>query len=262
MHELNPNEIHFFHARPHQITDPDLLAKFRSVLSDREKAKTDRYMFEKDRHNCLVTRAQLRYLLSQYTGKGSKDFRFIENRYGKPELKPGIVDLPIRFNLSHSSTMTVCAMILDNDLGVDVEDTRRKIELDIADRFFSAREAREVRQCPEKDRQKLFFDFWTLKEAYIKARGMGLSIPLDSFSFTLTPGDIGIQFHDSPSISPKDVPKEVGTALDWQFNKFSPSPEFTVSLAVRISRNKPVKLLIHECLPFQYIRKIKDLNIG
>jgi len=244
--ELKSDEIHFFYTRVDEIRNRSLLDRYRSVISEAEKKKVDRYIFEKDQHACLVTRALLRFVLSAYTHEDPESFEFVENDFGKLRLKPGSIDMPINFNLSHSSEMTACALVLDTQIGLDVENYSRKIDLGIADRFFSTFESEHLGNCSEIERQSVFFDFWTLKESYIKARGMGLSIGLDKFGFKMDHSNISIQFHESLN----DFPEL------WQFFKFSPIKNYKAAISVRSCLKIEFKLHLHQCIPFDYIQNL------
>src|SRR4029078_6585429 len=117
------------------------------------------------------------------------------------------------------------------DVGVDVEDRTRKGEtVQIADRFFSPVEVAALRALPEERQRERFFDYWTLKEAYIKARGMGLAIPLDQFSFLLEP-DMPIRIAFDPRLA--DDP------LAWQFEQFALGGSHQTSAAVRRGAGAP-----------------------
>ncbi len=249
--ELKPDEIHFFYTLVDEIKDNGLMDRYRAVINENEKRKVDRYIFEKDRHNSLVTRALLRFLLSESTHQDPDSFEFIENEYGKPDLKPGGIKIPLKFNLSHSSGVTACALALGYEIGVDIENYRRKIDLNIADRFFSKPEVEYLSKCPDKDKQTVFFDFWTLKESYIKARGMGLSIGLDKFSFKIGKKNISINFHESLN----DYQDQ------WQFFKFSPIKNFTAAISIQSSLKTPLKLHIHKCTPFCSHQEVKQIDI-
>jgi len=245
MLDLKPDEIHFFYTLVDEIKDTGLLDRYRSVISENEKIKVNRYVFEKDKHSCLVTRALLRFVLSALTHEEPERFEFIENKYGKPDLKPGLVTMPVKFNLSHSSGVTACALALGSEIGMDIEDYRRKIDLGLADRFFSKPESEYLRSCSDKDRQEVFFDFWTLKESYIKARGMGLSIGLDKFGFEIDKKNIGINFHESLNASPDQ----------WKFFRFSPVENYKAAISIQSGLKNSFKLHIYKCIPFSEIKK-------
>ncbi|MDI6687881.1 MAG: 4'-phosphopantetheinyl transferase superfamily protein [Desulfobacterales bacterium] len=245
MFDLKPDEIHFFYTLIDEIKDTVLLDRYRSVISENEKRKVNRYVFEKDKHSCLVTRALLRFVLSACTCCDPELFEFIENNYGKPDLKPGLVTMPVKFNISHSRNVTACALALGSEIGMDIEDHSRKIDLNIADRFFSKPESEYLRSCPDKDRQEVFFDFWTLKESYIKARGMGLSIGLDKFGFKIDKKNVCINFHESLNASPEQ----------WKFFRFSPVENYKAAISIQSDLKNSFKLHIYRCIPFKEIKK-------
>lgn len=242
--ELKPGEVHFFYSKVDEIKDDALLAEYRNVVSEKEKLKINRYMFDKDKHSSLITRALLRFVLSIYTREDPCNFQFIENSYGKPDLKPGIIDIPVKFNISHSRKVTACALVLGREIGVDIEEYHRKVDLAIADRFFSKSESEYLKACPDKNKKDIFFDFWTLKESYIKARGMGLSIALDKFSFEIDKKNIYINFHESLNDSPDH----------WSFFKFAPVENYKAAIAIQSPEKSDLKLQIHKCVPFREIK--------
>lgn len=245
MPALPPDRLHFFFSRA--VDDPDLLSRCRSVLSADEILKADRFRFDKDRHMSITARALLRFLLSEYTGRPPRSFVFTANSYGKPSLAgpgktgPEISDL--RFNLSHSSGMVVCGLALGREVGVDVENPDRKTDPDISGRFFAPSEAGLVARCPEPEKKACFYDIWTLKEAFIKARGKGLSIPLDSFSVNPDRPRPEIHFHDPGAAG--------GTRSDgWHFFRWRPQGA-TVAACVR--GRAPLKADKFFCTPFKRI---------
>jgi 4'-phosphopantetheinyl transferase len=166
-----------------RIADPALLARYRQLLTEEEHSRQLRFHFEQDRHRYLVTRALLRTTLSRYADIAPEHWTFLTNAYGRPYVSnEGVNDLT--FNLSHTRTLVVLAVARGRQLGVDTEDTvTRTPPLEIADRFFAPEEVTSLRALPVEQRVQRFFQHWTLKEAYIKARGMGLSLPLDRFAF-------------------------------------------------------------------------------
>jgi 4'-phosphopantetheinyl transferase len=182
--KIKKNEIHLWQVNPEKITQPELLNKYKDLLSDDETKKQQRYKFIHDRHDALITRAFIRDLLSYYAEVTPNDWRFEKGEKDKPEIiNP---PLPLRFNLSHTKGLIICAVTLENDIGCDVENTTRNNDvLSIANRFFSPSETQELFSLPAAQQRHRFFDYWTLKESYIKAWGLGLAIPLKDFSFTI-----------------------------------------------------------------------------
>ncbi len=186
---LQDKDIHLWLTRPKEIADPTLLASYQLLLSPDERKKQQRYRFAKDRHNGLVTRAFVRYVLSQYADLQPAEWIFEKGRYGKPEISNS--PLSLRFNLSHTEEMIVCAVILQKDIGCDIENRSRITDLkSIARRYFSASEVTTLLALPTTQQQVRFYEYWTLKEAYVKATGQGLSIPLNTFSFSIGKSDV------------------------------------------------------------------------
>ncbi|PCI54304.1 MAG: 4'-phosphopantetheinyl transferase [Gammaproteobacteria bacterium] len=182
--KLKKNEIHLWQVNPEKITQPELLNKYKDLLSDDETKKQQRYKFVHDRHDALITRAFVRDLLSYYADIAPNEWRFDKGEKDKPEIVNP--PLPLRFNISHTKGLIICVVTLEDDIGCDVENTTRSNDvLAIANRYFSAIETTELFSLPKEQQRHRFFDYWTLKESYIKAWGLGLAIPLKDFSFNI-----------------------------------------------------------------------------
>jgi 4'-phosphopantetheinyl transferase len=182
--DLSQNQIDLWIIKPDDIQDSELLARYEQLMSPSEREKQQRYKFAEDRHDALITRAFVRTVLSKYAPIAPQDWAFVKGEKGKPEIANAT--LPLRFNLSHTKGLIVCAVALNVNLGVDVEYIKRKTStLKVAKFKFSDIEYAELMSQPEQNQRKRFFDYWTLKESYIKAVGGGLSIPLDQFSFNI-----------------------------------------------------------------------------
>lgn len=245
---LQPGEIHFFYTLTNEIQNKLLLDKYLEVTNKKEKSKINRYVFEKDRHNCLVTRGLQRFVLSQCTNIPPESFEFEENSHGKPDIKPGVTNIPIRFNLSHAKGLTACAVILNHEIGIDVEDSTRKINLNIADRFFSSQESEYILNKPEHKKKETFFDFWTLKESYIKAKGKGLAIPLTKFSFKIDNNKTSIYFDESYNDNPANL----------TFFRFPLVKRFKAAITIQAPENLVSKVNIYHCIPFKEIKIIAN----
>lgn len=173
---LTANEVHLWMVNPQQIS---ATAELDALLCTPEKEKVARYRLDSSKHTALITRAFIRLLLSQYAPLTPLEWQFSLSSLGKPEIKTP--PLPLRFNLSHNNEMIICAICLESDIGCDIENTARKISVNtIAKRFFSAQEAQLIETTPTR-----FFEYWTLKEAFVKATGLGISQGLDTFSFEI-----------------------------------------------------------------------------
>lgn len=165
--------------------DETEVAGLEGLLTREEIERAARFRFEKDRRRYLSAHTMLRKLLSAYLPGGAAPIEF---QFG-PEGKPAIPGSPLRFNLSHSGELALAAFTLNRDVGVDIERIREGVNDEgIARRFFSQSESSALSALPEGERDHAFFRIWTRKEAYVKARGGGLSIPLDSFDVSLDSG--------------------------------------------------------------------------
>lgn len=156
--------------------------RLHSLLSEDERARADRFYFPKDRRRYIVPHAALRLILQQYLHRNTEDIHFLSNRYGKPYL-PGE---HLEFNLSHSHEMGLVAVAFQKAVGVDIERIQWDFDYErIAERFFSPDEIAGLQAIHPDRRVSSFFHGWARKEAFIKAKGQGLSIPLRSFSVSL-----------------------------------------------------------------------------
>lgn len=166
----------------------------------------------------------MRSVLSLYADVEPGRWIFRANRYGKPEIQESMNDSGIRFNLSHTDDLIVCGVVLKHDIGVDVENIERQSKtIEIAKRFFSPEESADIENLGEKEGKRRFFSYWTLKESYIKACGMGLALPLNRFAFRLGKNDaIRISFASDLNDDPEK----------WQFKLFDPTPIHTTAVSV------------------------------
>jgi 4'-phosphopantetheinyl transferase len=181
------NEIHVWHAALDR--EEKVLRRLEATLSPEEKARADRFHFANDRNRFIVARGLLRELLGKYLAQAPAGLEFSYGEHGKPTLSGRNASSGLCFNLSHSAGLAVYAIARERNLGIDVEHVRpESAGEDIAKRYFSAREVSDLRTLPPEARVEGFFHCWTRKEAYLKATGMGLQIPLDSFSVNLLPG--------------------------------------------------------------------------
>ncbi len=237
---LTSAEIHLWLADYNEITDSGLHADYRGLLDSAEKAQEPRFYFERDRRRYLVTRALVRTVLSRYARIDHGDWRFSTNAYGCPAVANAEAQ-DLSFNISHTHSLIVLGVSRGRVLGVDVENYRaRKVSIDIADRYFAPDEVAVLNAAPLQEQQYRFFEYWTFKESYIKARGMGLSLPLDKFSFHYAhPKDVSIAIR--PELS--------DDAGRWQFWQFQPAPEYLVAIcAERIGAQSP-HLVVRQAVP-------------
>jgi 4'-phosphopantetheinyl transferase len=181
------NEIHVWQAGLDR--EAAELGQLEATLSPDETARADRFHFANDRSRFVAARGLLRELLGAYLQQSPAGLEFSYGQHGKPALSGTSASGELCFNLSHSSGLAVYAIARSRTLGIDVEHLRAdSAGEDIARRYFSGREVSDLQTLAADERVEGFFRCWTRKEAYLKATGMGLQIPLDSFSVSLLPG--------------------------------------------------------------------------
>lgn len=230
-----------YYACPDDLAGTAVMDRYRELLSRSETRTWQRMRSENRRNEFLVSRGLARHVLSRCCRIGPDTIRFEVNAHGKPELASGLSDLPVRFNLSHTRGLVAMAVTLAADIGLDVEDRSRRVNPGLAARFFSAGEIGQLERATEDERPELFLDFWTLKEAFVKARGRGLAMGLDTFGFVFD-GDV-------PRILQMKGAED-GQA-GWQFFKFDLLSRYTVAICrASVVEDRPV-VITHACVPFE-----------
>jgi len=184
--ELPDCEVHVWQADLDALTSEE---PSQALLSKDEHQRASRFQFARDRKRYVAGRRLLRTLLSAYLKTDLAGVGFHYSPNGKPSLGNGHSASGIRFNVSHSDKMIILALVREREIGVDVERIHREIGIkEIAGRFFSQAEQAAFADVPEELKQEAFFRCWTRKEAFVKAKGDGLSLPLDQFDVSLLPG--------------------------------------------------------------------------
>jgi len=214
--DLGENEVDVWRAS--LKCAPELIRRVESTLSDDERNRAARFHFARDREFFVAARGMLRELAGAYLKSAPSELRFQYGPEGKPSISRKNLDCPIRFNLSHARETALYAFACGREVGIDIEDIRSDFAGEaIAEHFFSADEVAELRALPAELQTEGFFNCWTRKEAYVKARGGGLQIPLDSFAVVLTPG-APVQFVR-------------GVESRWNLIAFTPGPNSVAALA-------------------------------
>lgn len=240
---FKPNRVHLWFAFPDEIKDTELLAEYHALLTPTEREQQRRYRFARHRHQYLVARATVRTVLSRYTDILPDRLEFSKNQYGRPDVILPSGSLPIRFNLSHTRGLIALGVVQGQEIGIDVEHVDRKVDVrEIAARFFSKTEINHLLESAPEVQKKRFLDYWTLKESYIKARGMGLSLPLDQFSFHL-PENEPVRISFGPGIS--DNPNY------WQFWLLRPTPLHTAAVSLCCGNSEHFTLTTQKTVPLQ-----------
>jgi 4'-phosphopantetheinyl transferase len=207
---------------------PAAIARLRSVLTDDERVRADRFHADRHRHRFIACRAQVRKLLAGYLKERPERIDFRHGPQGKPALGASSSESGIQFNVSNSHEMALCAVALQCELGVDIEHLREGRDHEgLAARFFAPQEVEALSDLPADRRTAAFFNCWTRKEAVLKAVGIGLSFPLDRLVVTLAPSDAArvLAFDGTPA-----------AAGNWWLEHLEPAPGYVGAVAARGDR--------------------------
>jgi 4'-phosphopantetheinyl transferase len=198
------------------------LALLTDVLSWDERQRLGRFVLEAPRLQYLTARALLRKTLSKYADVNPRSWIFSVNAFGKPRIAAPVIDNELHFNLSHCDGLVAIAIARTEDVGIDVENVARGLDIDrLAPFVFADDESAALAGVPVGNRREHFFAYWTLKEAYVKARGMGLSLDLRGCAFKLV--------EPNPLVTFKARCPDVSSR--WRFWRYSVAPRFALALA-------------------------------
>jgi 4'-phosphopantetheinyl transferase len=225
---FTPGHVHVWYRLTESLGEP-ALAVARAMLSDEERSRHDRYRLACDRRDYAVAHALLRASLSRYSEVEPQAWTFDVGAHGRPELtiRAGL-GARLTFNLSHARGIVACAITPGAAVGIDVTRTDAAFDYSsIASRYLSPDELVQLDACPPRDRSARFIELWTLKEAYTKATGRGLSEAVSDFGF-LIEGD-GIRFLPPGNVNPGA----------WQFGLFALEPHYRIGVAIAC-RDTPV----------------------
>ena len=213
-------EVHVWRVALNESRAPEM----RRSLSPDECARADRFHFDRDRNHFIVARSSLRTILGAYLKKNPPELSFSYSNYGKPSLFGEPAYDQITFNLSHAKELALIAVTRNRAIGVDIEFIRPEFASEeIAERFFSRPEVSALRALPEDIQSEAFFNCWTRKEAYIKARGEGMSLPLNQFNVSLAP--------ESEAALLGNL-RDAGEVSRWSMRELHPGPGYRAALAV------------------------------
>ncbi len=225
---LAENDVHVWYCFCDDPVVVSQQARYRALLTPDEIARSERFAFAKDRHLFLVARALLRTTLSRYEAIDPAAWRFEWTAKGKPFLPSGSSTSSLKFNVSHSGQVAVCAIAIEHDVGVDVEAMTGRADPRVASHFLSPNELAQLHDAEDAARRELFYRYWTLKESYAKALGMGLSMRFTEFSFCLNESAqptlcSGIAIQDR--------------AASWHFHQQLLTPHYCLAVATQRPRD-------------------------
>jgi 4'-phosphopantetheinyl transferase len=224
-----------------EVGDDSLLSRYDELLAADERVRQARFHFAKDQRRHLVTRALVRTVLSRYAAVRPEDWVFSAGTRGRPAISAPQTAAQLEFNISHCADLVMLGVTSGRTLGVDAESTEsRAFAIDGLDRYFAPEESAALLSLPPDERRRRFFELWTLKESYIKARGMGLAIPLDAFRFEMT-GEQGLALHMRPELG--DSP-----AL-WRVWQLGLRPEYLAAVCAARGESSPPRIVVREIVP-------------
>lgn len=218
---LPPDEVHVWRAA--LDLDAAQIQNLRALLSQDESQRADQFRFPLHRHRFIAARGRLRTVLARYLNTAPQQLQFSYGPHGKPALAAAAAATGLRFNLAHSAGLALFAVAQNREVGVDLESLGRdRAAAEIAERFFSPHETAALRALPEAARRRAFYDCWARKEAYLKARGLGLALPLDQFAVSLAPGE------PARLLASAEGPAETSR---WQLRELPAGEGFAAALA-------------------------------
>ena len=219
---LGDDAVHIWHASLDLA--PERVAALRDTLAADERARAERFRFPLDGARSIVARGLLRAIIARYLERAPGAIAFVYGASGKPSLRDDAECGSIRFNVSHADGVALYALTRGREVGVDIERIRADMVGErIAERFFSPHEVATLRALPPDLQHDAFFTCWTRKEAYVKARGIGIGAALDRFDVSLAP-------HEPAALLAN---REAGEAQRrWSLYHLTPGPGFVGAVAV------------------------------
>jgi 4'-phosphopantetheinyl transferase len=250
------NQSHVWLAWPDQIDTPSTLDAFRALLSESETARMARFRFHAHRKLYLVSHALVRTALSNYADVQPGEWLFREEEFGRPEIASACKTPALRFNLSHTEGLSAVIVTKDRDCGIDVEGVNRVKNLaGIAERVFTETEQADLLARSGDDQRGRFADYWTLKEAYMKARGLGFQLPPQTFGVEIEAGTGGTATLKLATDFKDDA---TGWQLSLQpivtFASASLTNDFRLAVAVRTSDQESHQIVVRNAFTNQTSR--------
>ena len=195
------------------------------VLSADEIERSRHFHFERDQRRFIASHGVLRRILARYLKRPAAEIQFERGAHGKPCLRIRGGERPLHFNLSHSKDRALIGVCADGRVGVDIEfRDRDRANTEVAQRFFAPEEVAALLPLPPEAQRDAFFATWTMKEAYIKARGEGISLGLSTFAITV---------NGTPALTRSDHGAD--EIERWRFWKLEAGPDYAVAVAAEES---------------------------
>jgi 4'-phosphopantetheinyl transferase len=234
-----------------EIRHDSLWLRYDALLGPGERARQARFRFVRDQRRYLVTRALVRTALSRYAAVRPEEWTFSAGAHGRPQITGPLPVPALEFNISHSADLVMLGVTSGRTLGIDAESFEAR-DADIAglDRYFAPEESAALLALAPAERRRRFFELWTLKESYIKARGMGLAIALDAFRFELT-GARGLTLYMRPQLG--DSPQH------WRLWQLDPRPGYLAAVCAARGEEVPPRIIVREVVPLA-CEKIVDIT--
>lgn len=241
---------------------PTLAASWAALLSPDERLRWQRFARDEDRCRFLLVRALVRRVLARELDLPPQDLYFRADTHGKPRVGSSAAP-PMHFNLSHTRGLSVLAVSRQAEVGVDVEALARKVDLlALARRYFATSEVQALEALAPQPQRELFFALWTLKEAWVKAKGLGLRVPLDEFSFhgpglpSAAPEAVADARTDIGAVGPAVIalhcdPQLLEDPLRWSFRLLRHG-EFRIAVAAAHPSASPLQLFLHDATSLLY----------
>lgn len=233
-------EHHIWFINPDSVADPAWLDAARHLLSDDENRRCSRFHFARDRQRFLVSHSLVRQVLSTYWPVAPEHWVFARGDHGKPEIdNPGVPALG--FNLTHTAGLAACIVTLDADCGIDAEYVReRRHAQSVARRMFSPTECANLETRTGRAYLQYFFECWTLREAYVKARGVGIAYPTHTLCFSREENKgNAVEFH--ADIDDND--------RDWHFELFRPTADHIMAAAILSQKRNSKTIVVKQFKP-------------
>jgi 4'-phosphopantetheinyl transferase len=238
---MGGEQVHLWVLDPTQLDTSGHLSKYVGIISPAERARMERFHFQRDRMAFLAAHGLVREALSQFVPSVPPSlWEFRQTEKGRPEIAAPRLGTALRFNISHTRGLVACLVSLKVDCGVDVDTLDRVVNIArLAGKVLSPTERSQLLSVPAYRQNELFFSYWTLKEAYAKARGCGMHMPFHKCAFEFS--SEGILAHFDASLN--DEEKE------WQFAQWSPTEKHLVAVALRRPRAAVCRIIYHRSPP-------------